>query len=367
MAAKTVIISRNAYGWQFGGAEKFTFNLAAELKQNDFRPIVVTRVPELIKLCKKSGIKTFKNLWLKNENRRRYSPLYYLLYPVMVAQWKYLILRYRASAIICGSRDDQTFGTLAAKILGKPSIWIDHADMKDILGQPMHLMKSSYRWALRAATKIVAVSQAERDKIFVNIPAEFKSKFVVINNGAVRGMGEVMAKPAGKKIVSFIGRIEKDKGVFELVDAAAAVMKKLPKVEFWLAGKGRVVNAIKPNERLKLLGHLDNIWPLLLASDLFVYPTHHDASPLAPVEALLAGVPVIATNVGGLPEIITDDSGILVPRQDAPALAKAIENYFGDSKLQTKLKAGAKKRGDELEFGRVVKEKYLPLIEEVTK
>jgi len=102
-------------------------------------------------------------------------------------------------------------------------------------------------------------------------------------------------------------------------------------------------------------------------SDLFVYPTHHDASPLAPVEALLAGVPVVATDVGGLPEIITKDSGMLVPMQNAKALADAINKFLADPKLQTQLKKGAPKRGEELEFGNIVKEKYLPLIEEVSK
>lgn len=345
--------------------------MALELKQHGYRPIVITRVPELIYQCQKHDIRVYKNIWLKNETRRRWLILYYLLYPILVLQYVHLIVSTKASLFIMGSRDDQIFGGVASKITRTPYIWIDHADMKGIVSQSFRFLGRSYYYSLRHAAVIVAVSKAERELIFRNLHQN-QEKFVVINNGASIMPATPLAKPDQGFVISFVGRLEQDKGVFEIIEAAKAVSQEYPSTHFWLVGKGRAEQKLQDEiesnglaDNVKLLGHLDNVYQALRASDVFIYPSHHDASPLAPVEALLAGMPVIATNVGGIPEIIDASSGIIIEKGSSDQLAAAIIKLIGDKKTYLKLRDGAKIRGKQFDFNHVVTKHYLPLINRV--
>jgi len=364
-------MSRNAYDWQFGGAEQFTFNLARALQDQGVRSVVCSRVPELLRSCHTRRIPTFRNLWLKNETRRRWLFPYYLLAPLLIAQYAYLIVRYRIDVLVLGSRDDQIFGTMAARLCRRPVIWIDHADMKGITAHRLRFLDRSYYSTMRHANRIVAVSESERQKIFAHVPKDVQSKFVVINNGAVRWDAQPLTRPKNSFVITFVGRIEADKGIFDLTEAAISICKNHSQAIFWLVGKGiaedevqQRIKAAKLDDRIILLGHLDNVYEALDASDLFVYPSHHDASPLAPAEALLAGVPVIATNIGGIPEVIDDSCGILVepgnPHQLASAIAKVMTNQAVLRSLQT----GAQRKSQAVDFDAIVGDRYLPLLVE---
>jgi glycosyltransferase involved in cell wall biosynthesis len=365
---KNAVIVRNAYTWQYGGAEQFAYNLAVAMKAAGVTPVVASRVPELERHCRRSRITTFRNLWLKNETHRRWMPVYCLLWPVLVGQYVWLLARHRADILILTSRDDQIFGTIAAKLAGVPAVWFDHADMKHIVAKPFRFLSKSYYWALGHADGVIMTSKAEGEKVARNLDASYQKNFVTINNGALRGSGTALERPKGKKIVAYAGRLDKDKGIFDLAEAAARVVKRVPEVEFWLAGKGPAeaelrdkLAALGVAEHFKLLGHLDNVWDLLLAADVFVYPTHHDAAPLAPVEAVLAGVPVVASDVGGIPEMVPRRAGVLLPARDPEAWAETITDLLTNESKLTALRAGAESAGHELEFDTVLRDKYLPL------
>lgn len=367
--AKRILIIRNAYAWQFGGAERLTFNFALALKKLGYKPVVATRVPELRQYCREANVPVFTNIWLQNRGRKIW-PLYCALYPVLIAQYLYAIIRHRVQLVVCCSRDDQIFATFAAALLGRPSIWIDHADMKHIVKSNMRVLGWSYKLARRLAAKIVVVSKAERTKIFENL-TEDHDKFVLIQNGASRPVGQPLPRGANDFIVAYVGRLEEEKGMFELLEAAKKLAPKFPNLKFWLAGKGRaeavMLQEIKDKGlgNVRLLGQLDDIAPVLLAADLFVYPTHHDASPLAPAEALLAGVPVVASDIGGIPEMIDESCGRLFPVGDASKLADTIGYLVQDPALLAQLKRGAMAKASEVDFDSIVERLYLPLFEEV--
>lgn len=332
------------------------------------RPIVVTRVPELLKRCREAKIVTYKNLWLKNETRRRWALTYYLLSPLLVAQYLLLALRYRADLFVLNSRDDQIFGGLAASLLHRHTVWIDHADMKGIIAQPFPFFRATYFRMMSRARHIVAVSVSEKTFIFKNLAHSLQSRFVVINNGAKFEATPPLDRPTKATVITFVGRLEADKGALDLITAATAICKNNPNVYFWLVGKGsaepevkRLITASSCDDNIQLLGHLDNVYAALLGSDIFVYPTHHDASPLAPVEAMLAGLPIIATQIGGIPELVNKTNGILVPKADSKALQAALESLIDDEALRHKLAQGAIATGKTMEFGSIVKSKYLPL------
>ena len=371
---KRVVITRNAYRWQYGGAEQFAYNLARSLRDEGVESVVVSRVPELLAHCRRGGIRTFRNLWLRNETHRRWMPVYYLLWPVLVGQYVWLAWRWRADLLVLMSRDDQIFGTAAARLLGLPVVWFDHADMKYIVARRFKFLSKSYYEALERADRVVMTSGAEQEKVAANLPARYRKRFVMINNGALRGSGKALERPDNAEIVAYVGRLERDKGLFDLVEAAPAVVKRVPEAQFWLAGKGshelelkeRVVE-LGLEAHFRWLGHLDNVWDLLLAADVFVYPTHHDAAPLAPVEALLAGVPVVASRIGGIPEMVPESCGVLVPSKDPAALGAALSKLLADEKRLDKMREAAKAAGHGMEFGTVTRDKYVPLFQKVVK
>lgn len=365
---KNVVIVRNAHEWQYGGAEQFAYNLGLVLKNEGIRPTVVSRVPELLAHCKRSGIRTYRNVWLENRGQRRWLLLYYLLSPVLVAQYGWIMVRNRADLLVVSSRDDQIFGTIAAILVGVPVVWFDHADMKSIVQKKSRVLRRGYFWALARAGAVVMTSRAEREKITVNLDPSLQSNFVLINNGAMVREGTALPRDPGAMVVAYAGRLDRDKGIFDLADAAVDILNKVPNVQFWLAGKGPYEGQLKAkldelgiSDHFKFLGHLDNVRDLLLAADLFVYPTHHDAAPLAPVEAMLAGVPVVASDVGGIPEMVPPEAGLLVPPKDPTKLAAAVTGLLEDPAALSRLKQGAKSAGQTRTFDYVLKHHYMPL------
>ena len=96
--------------------------------------------------------------------------------------------------------------------------------------------------------------------------------------------------------------------------------------------------------RVHFLGQRRDIPDLLSALDIFVLPSHSEGVSLALLEAMAAGLPVIATAVGGLPEVVTDgENGLLIPPKDPEALAQALARLLADPALAKKLGENARR------------------------
>src|SRR5262249_43208986 len=99
-------------------------------------------------------------------------------------------------------------------------------------------------------------------------------------------------------------------------------------------------------DRFALLGYRDDAVRLIAAADLFVLASRHEGLPVSVMEALTLGVPVVASNVGGVPEAVDDgENGMLVPPADARALAAALEEAARPD-VRARLAAGAARTGD---------------------
>jgi len=128
-------------------------------------------------------------------------------------------------------------------------------------------------------------------------------------------------------MVGVIGRLSREKGCLEMIEAAARA-----------AGVG---------DRVVMLGHRQ-VPPVLEALDVLVSPSHTEGISNAILEAMTAGVPVVATRVGGTPEILTDGvSGLLIPPADPGAIAEAVDRLAADDALADRLRRGARARIDE--------------------
>jgi glycosyltransferase involved in cell wall biosynthesis len=139
------------------------------------------------------------------------------------------------------------------------------------------------------------------------------------------------------KTVVYIGRMDVKKGLVELVDAAAAIQPTRPKLQVYMVGEGPdrpiIENAIHVHGADSYI-HLmppckfDDVAIWMASADLVTLPSYMEGCPNVVLEALACGRPVVATNVGGIPEILSPECGRLIPARDAGQLAEALTSVL---------------------------------------
>ena len=155
-----------------------------------------------------------------------------------------------------------------------------------------------------------------------------------------------------------------EKGYPDLLTAAAEVIGREDRVTFVAIGQGPDADEIAGlhkrlglGPRFRLLGYREDPVRFLTAADLFVLASHHEGLPVALMEALALGIPVVATAVGGIPEMIEDGvEGLLVPPRRPEALAGAVERLVADPDLRRRLAAGALAKGELFDARRATRE-----------
>lgn len=147
---------------------------------------------------------------------------------------------------------------------------------------------------------------------------------------------EELGLPQDTVVVGTVARLHKVKGHSYLIQAISKLKNSYPNVHYVWAGGGELYDSLLDEVKstglqnvIHLLGPRQDVQELLPQFDLFVLPSLYEGFGLAALEAMMAGVPVIATAVGGLPEFINDGhDGLLVPPQDVDALYEALNKSF---------------------------------------
>jgi glycosyltransferase involved in cell wall biosynthesis len=209
------------------------------------------------------------------------------------------------------------------------------------------------------AHRIVAVSAMTHQKLLEEgIQA---ARIVVIPNGIttvqVEGVNRFeVRKEAGIGVddpfLLAVGRLVYSKAHKILIAAMPAVLKKFPDAKVGICGDGILrpkleeqIESLGLSDSVKLLGQSDHVEKFLASADVFVMPSLWEGLPIALLEAMSAGLPVIATKVEGVEEVITEgEQGLLVPKEDAVALAEAIMKLLADPPLRRKLGTASKAR-----------------------
>lgn len=153
-------------------------------------------------------------------------------------------------------------------------------------------------------------------------------------------------------LVVMVGSIIARKGVIYLVRALPAILRSVPDARILLVGESygsyhETVRAeaerLRVSDRLIWMGHRDDVGSVLAASDLFALSTLEDNFPLTILEAMVAGLPVVATHVGGIPECVFPGlTGELVPRKDVNAFARAVVRLLLDPVLRQRYGAAGR-------------------------
>lgn len=141
-----------------------------------------------------------------------------------------------------------------------------------------------------------------------------------------------------ERVVGMVGRLEPVKGSDIFIEAAAEIAKRVPEARFIIAGEGSLQAAMKKragelgiSAKVIFAGWREDIPEMISLMDVMVLPSLNEAVGIALIEAQAEGVPVVASRVGGIPEVVKDQkTGILVPPSDAAAIAEAVISLLND-------------------------------------
>lgn len=157
----------------------------------------------------------------------------------------------------------------------------------------------------------------------------------------------------GPPVVLTLGRLGQRKGTYDLLKAIPLILECQPEAEFWLGGDGdveqvqRILSTEWWGKQVKLLGWITGQQKeeALKCASVFVLPSYNEGLPLAILEAMAYGLPVISTPVGGIPEaVIEGETGFLVKPGDVQAIAERIALLLKDRDLRERMGANARKR-----------------------
>ena len=222
------------------------------------------------------------------------------------------------------------------------------------------------RWSLRAARRLVTVSLPFRAELVERGVAP--ERISVLHNAIDPNwapapdttLRATLAIPADRKVILIVGRLSREKDHLTLLDAVADVRKEgRASPHLLIVGEGPERTAVE--ERIRALhldahvtmtGQVPSARPYYGIADVAVLSSRSEGSPNALLEAMAARVPVVATAVGGIPEIVTDrESALLIAPGDRDAMARALGSLLTDRDLADSLRAIAY---------RLIEERYSP-------
>lgn len=169
---------------------------------------------------------------------------------------------------------------------------------------------------------------------------------------AQKKIADIMQKKISRPFFCVIAELTRNKGIPYLIQALILVKQRGVQFSCALIGDGEELETIRRmiaennmTNEIKLLGWIDNASQYLKAFDAFVLPSIKEGLPYVLLEALAAEIPIIATTVGGIPDIIENgQNGILVPEKNPKALADALQKITSDANLQTRCSKNAVKK-----------------------
>ncbi|MBK5305579.1 MAG: glycosyltransferase [Frankiaceae bacterium] len=235
------------------------------------------------------------------------------------------------------------YTTLAGLLLRVPVVAVEHFPDTTESGLQVRLK----RWAVSRLAAHLAVSDAAAGRVeqLVGLPT---GSVRTLRNGVPRlavTPGELPAALPHPCVVA-AGRLDPIKGFDVLLQAMALV----PGVSLWLLGDGperpvleALCDQLGLRDRVRFAGWYDDVAGAFAAADLVVLPSHYEAAPLVATEALQVGTPLVATAVGGIPELV-GDAAALVPPDDPRRLADAIRDVLADPDRQRQLCAAGRAR-----------------------
>ena len=271
-------------------------------------------------------------------------------------------------------------GTPKAGLLGGLAAWAARVPhrfytlhglrLETATGAGRRLLFAAEWLACRLAHRVISVSESLRERA-VTLGVVAGEKTVLVAEGSAKGidMAPFRASPKkaitvrrlreqlgialGHEVVGFVGRITRDKGIAELIDAFDILRRKRPRLKLLLVGEyerpreipRRTRQAVKDDPAVIRAGFVEDPVPYYELMDVVVLPSYREGFPTAALEAAAAGKPLVAARATGSVDAVVDgETGILVPQRNAASLATAVESLLADSEAANRIGRAARER-----------------------
>jgi glycosyltransferase involved in cell wall biosynthesis len=333
-------------GWVYG-VQRYVINLCKQLNKLDgYSTIVVGPSEEYLNALKEEKICAIplREKWKKIDTHYKgWARLYRI------------IKEQKPHVIHCHGTKDNIITKIIGLLLRIPVVPIYHCNHRvyDSEGKRGNLRRRIYELiyldTLERVTsffsrKNIAVSYSVKDNIkkfgVSDMKIEVIYSGVCIDDSASRR--EKQNREKGRIKILSISRIEENKGILDIISAAKILKEDGRNFEINFVGDGplvsecgQLVNEYGLNDEIKFLGYLKSTKEIYLKSDIFVSASHNEGLGLNIIEAMICGLPVVVTGVGGVPEIVDHKvNGFVVDHGDPEQLGEALLLMMKNSKLR---------------------------------
>lgn len=334
-----ILHSESSKGW--GGQENRTLNELIAMRERGHTLAVVSRPgARILERAKEAGFETFA------VDMRGAVDVPNIL------RLRAVIKRFRPDIVNTHSgRDTQLAGMAARLLTHRPRIV-----------RTRHLalpITSKFTYSI-LPDKVVAVSRyVRRYLVSAGVPeVQVEAVPTGIDLGRYApqpGGGSLRAElglPAEAVLIGTVAILRVKKGHADLLRAVPSILERFPQAHFLIAGDGpqtdnlyRLIGELGIEAHVHMLGLRRDVMNVLQSLDLFVLPTHQEALGTAFIEAGAVGLPVVATEVDGVPEVVVDgETGLLVPPKNPPTLAAAILALLENPARRNEFAANARRR-----------------------
>lgn len=275
--------------------------------------------------------------------------------PILVLRSLSLVRKWGCNVIQTHGYKSNILGFFLKMIMGTPWIGFAHGYTSD--NKKMKVYNWIDQHVLRFADRVVAVS--ERMKFLLTEKGVHKKKVKVIKNAV--DPSEIKATASlsrirrdigineGDSVIGVVGRLNPEKGHIVFLEAMKMVVESLPSCKALIVGEGQERKRLEQfcrengiDSKVRLLGHKLSIGNYYQLMDLVVIPSFSEGLPNVLLEAMILGIPVVATNVGGIPEVLNDENGVIIPPGNADFMRKEIVDILRDEKRCRRISENAK-------------------------
>ena len=345
-----ILILKFPYSSRFGGGETHTISLVEELSQRSFKFFLLSSCRVLLKEFEKRGWSA-KYFWAGQEPVSKWAlvkftllaPFIFLGLMVLLFHFKFLK---KVKALYMLSLTEKIFLTLPAYILGLKVFWMEHISPERWL--TLNPYKIFYILFSRLVTIITPSESLKKEFVKLGVKENrikviyhgIKIQPTTNNQQPTQHTTQTLsggARQATKFTVGTVLRLEKEKGVEFLIEAVSIVKDTAPNVQLIIVGDGsqkkkleKITQEFKIEKQVRFVGFQKDIKKWVASFDVFVLPSaKRESFGLVLLEAMALKKPIVATRIGGIPEVVEEDStGILVEPKNSRELAQAILDLY---------------------------------------
>jgi glycosyltransferase involved in cell wall biosynthesis len=333
-----------------GGAQRLISAYASAAASHGLSPVIITLredgAPFLLESIRAAGVRVIPLRAPSLFNLQRWQKLVEILQEERVD----LVQTHLVYSNILGS--------LAAHRAGLPAIATLHSttvrgDWKSrILKRMENYCLQTYATRILAVGKVVAdFNQGNYgDRAIDVIPNGIPQPDLPANQERERLRREILGDSSSSLIIT-VGRFSRAKGYEDMIDAFHLLSQRAHKPKLLMVGAGSHFESIREqignldlNQSVILAGEREDVHQLLALSDVYASSSHREGLPLAVLEAMMVGLPVVATSVGDIPNVVTEETGVVVPPHRPELLAAALEDLLQNPEKRQAMGLAAHRR-----------------------